>query len=178
MFYTQSEKYDEIITGQHARPSHYPVLEKKDGLLFYIQRNQNINAVIYTLNTLHGGVINLAEPIKIQWIKYDEQKRESYHELNAIQRSLAYGYHHQVINHDCIEMYFLPYPQLKFYIIKNDSASYEVRTTIDGQLLTLDMIYIYAEDLGIFPQVKFAEIYGTHTRDSQPFYHKIIIDQH
>lgn len=52
MFYTQSEQYDVIVSGHSGRPLDYPVLSDYPELLFYIQRNQNINTVIYELNMM------------------------------------------------------------------------------------------------------------------------------
>jgi Domain of unknown function (DUF4833) len=178
MFFTQSEQYNRTIIGQYGRPNHYPRIAKEDGLLFYIQRNQNINTVTYSINTLSGDILNLENPISVQWIKYDSKGVTSYHKLNQIQNSLAYGYHSKVISNDLIEFKFVSYADMTFYLTKAKSGKYEVHTYVSGTLICLDCIYIYAEDLGIFPQVKFAEFFGIRLDLGQPFYHKLIIDKH
>lgn len=66
--FVQSEQYTSATSGQEGRPANYPYMDAHPDLLFYIQRNQNINTVIYELNMLQGGLLNLQEPIKISWV--------------------------------------------------------------------------------------------------------------
>ena len=44
--------------GQAGLPADYPVPGKADDLLFYIQRNQNKNTVVYNLNRNLDGTVN------------------------------------------------------------------------------------------------------------------------
>ncbi len=173
-----SAKYAECVFGHKGRPSHYPSIIREDGLLFYIQRNQNINTVIYTVNTKSGGVVDLCEPISIQWIKYKDDGSQETQDINYIQRKLAYGYNHTVISNELIEFVFVSYSDLKFYICRSGDSHFVVKARFAQNLIEIDHIYVFAEDLGVFPQVKFVEIFGWTEDDHQPFYHKIKFDHH
>jgi Domain of unknown function (DUF4833) len=152
-------------------PLDYPV-PLKDGLLFYIQRNANINTVVYEINTNECGQILLDEPMKVYWIKYNKYQEES--ELNYIQNKLAYGYKPNVINQDLIEFEFVCYPKT-FYIHKLAANNFKVVTHINGVYSYLNNIYVYAEEFGVFPDVQFIEFYGTTVEENKVCYEKIII---
>jgi hypothetical protein len=168
------EKFLEVSHQDDAgRPSHYPEIADYDTLLFYIQRNQNLNAVIYELNHDQAGFINLNEPIKIHWLKYEMNQPVIQQELNFIQKKLAYGYLHEVISHELLAFRFVSYDNMKFYIAKNKADRFRVFFTWQGQNIELISIYIHAEDMGVFPLVKFAEFYGITTSDHAPFHKRL-----
>src|ERR1700676_1957140 len=68
--------------------------------LFFLQRTQNTNTVIYELN-MKNGVVDSAEPVHIFWICYAEKSQKE--ELNEIQRKRAYGLTTQYISKDHYE---------------------------------------------------------------------------
>lgn len=174
MFFTQSEQNTSITQGFGGRPDHYPVIEAYPELLFYIQRNQNINTVIYELNLLSGDMLNLNDPIKISWMYFEDGNHQKVQEINFIQKKLAYGYHHQVISNDLISFKFVSYDDMTFYLAKNNVGQYKVITKIKGAYVEIDHIYVYAEDFGVFPQVKFVEFFGSN--NGSPFYHKLTLE--
>lgn len=175
MFFTQSDQYSSIVYGQDGRPSDYPMIETYPELLFYIQRNQNINTVIYELNLLPGDILDLNNPINVSWVYFSESGEKSIQELNYIQKKLAYGYHHKIISNDLIEFKFVSYDQMTFYLAKDAKNRFRVRSRFEGENVDVDMLYIYAEDLGVFPQVKFVEFYGKNSRTQLPFYKKLTL---
>ena len=174
MFFVQSEQYISVTKGEEGRPENYPMIDDYNELLFYIQRNQNINTVIYEVNTLPGGLISLNDPIKISWVFFEEDKQKKVEKLNLIQKKLAYGYHHKVINNDLIEFRFVSYDHMTFYLSKNACGRFRVYSKFNGDYIEIDHIYVYAEDFGVFPQVKFVEFFGKNK--ISPFYHKLSLD--
>lgn len=175
MFFTQTEQYETIVTGQYGRPEEYPDIEAYDHLLFYIQRNQNKNTVVYEANCLYNGLLDLNDPISIKWIKFLENDEEEIQPLNYIQKKLAYGYHFKVISNDLIEFCFVSYSGMKFYLSRNKRGVFQVSTVLDGIMSVIDRIYIYAEDMGIFPQVKFAEFFGRCQVSNEITYKKLFL---
>jgi hypothetical protein len=168
------EKFIEVLHHDDSgKPEHYPAIDGSDTLLFYIQRNQNLNAVIYDVNYDHSGLINLNEPIKIHWLKYEIDQQVVQQELNFMQKKLAYGYHHEVISSELMVFRFVSYDNMKFYIAKNKAGRYRVFFFWQGQNIELVSIYIHAEDMGVFPQVKFAEFFGKSSDDNTPFYKRL-----
>ncbi|MBK9149782.1 MAG: DUF4833 domain-containing protein [Saprospiraceae bacterium] len=89
---TQLDQDPLILDSLGSRPNHYPEPEMYANRLFYIQRNQNSNAVIYEANLLAGGLLNLDEPISIHWIQFDPVTGEEKSSRSTIfRKKLAYG---------------------------------------------------------------------------------------
>lgn len=176
IFLTQLDQDAALHKGLTGRPAHYPEPQMYPHRLFYIQRNQNTNAVIYEANLLQGGLLNLSDPISINWVEFDpETLEESTHGLNHIQKKLAYGYQFDIIHNDLIKFNFVSYPDLTLYLIRTQNGAFKVVTDISEQRAYLQRIYIYAEDFGIFPQVRFAELFGVETESQSLLYQKLII---
>jgi hypothetical protein len=176
MSFKQSEQMHAVTSGHDGRPTHYPEIEDYPELLFYIQRNMNINAVIYEVNFLSGGMLHLDEPIKISWLHFEDNLNTQPKELNVIQQKLAYGYHHIVIHPELISFRFVSYEQLTFYLAKNEEGRFRVFLKSEEGNIELKNIYIYAEDLGVFPQVKYAELFGKYRSDKKVYYKKLIFE--
>jgi hypothetical protein len=174
MSFSQSEQMHAVTSGLEGRPPHYPHIGDYPELLFYIQRNMNINTVIYEANFLPGGLLNLDEPIRISWLYFDNQLNTEPKELNLIQQKLAYGYHHSVIHPELISFRFVSYERLTFYLARNQAGRFRVFVNAEEEKVELQYIYIYAEDLGVFPQVKYAELFGNCRLDGRAFYQKIM----
>ena len=175
MFYTQSEQNITLHKGEEGRPKDYPTLDDYGELLFYIQRNQNINTVVYEVNLLPGGILNLNDPISIYWVYYNEKEEKTIQPLNYIQKKLAYGYHHSVISSELVEFRFVSYDQMIFYLGKDKQGRFKVFTRFEDTNVEISMMYIFAEDLGVFPQVKFVEFFGKESTSSDIFYQKLLI---
>ena len=162
-----------VSPGQNGLPSNYPSPEKTDDLLFYIQRNQNKNTVVYNLNRNCDGCINQEFPMEASWIKYSDGGIKE--NLNYFQNKLAYGYQSKVINSNTFEFHFLSYEKLRFFIAKQDDGNYKALLSINEEMSILNNVYVYAEEFGVFPQVKFFELFGTSLSSRAPVYQRIFI---
>lgn len=176
MFFTQSEQYESIVRGQHGRPDHYPEPEDTGSLMFFIQRNKNTNTVIYEANVKSDGLLDLNDPIRISWISFEENEKQYTKELNYIQEKLAYGCRTEVISGDLIRFRFVAYDKIEFFMARRENGKFKVYLAHEKSRIELKMIYIYAEDLGVFPLVKFAEFFGTDTATGDRFYKKLILE--
>jgi len=162
-----------VSPGQNGLPANYPIPEKTDDLLFYIQRNQNKNTVVYNLNRNCDGCVNQEFPMQVSWINYSDGGVKM--NLNQFQNKLAYGYKSKIINHDTFEFHFVSYEKLRFFIGKHDDGNYRVALKINNMMSALSNVYVYAEEFGVFPQVKFIELYGSSLSDAKPIYQRILI---
>jgi hypothetical protein len=160
-----------------GRPAHYPVPEQRPEQLFYIQRNKNTATVIYKINEMLGGVLNLDNPLELWWLTFDNNGTENdCHELNAMQVNLAYGYESHPIQNNLIRFCLKAYRDLVFYLIKNASG-YRVEVELKNKFCVLDSIFVFTEDLGVFPQVKFADLHLLRSEDEGIFVHRIYFNQ-
>lgn len=153
-------------------PPHYPKPEKTKKLLFYIQRNHNLNTVVYNINLSKDGFINENQPISINWIRYDDAGETK--ALSVMQNKLAYGCNFKKINSESFEFSFVSYSKLTFYLGRKD-RNYAVFFKSDQGYVMLSNIYVHADELGLFPDVKFIELYGTNVENNQEVLQKIKI---
>ncbi len=169
----QKEEYQDL--GLSGLPDHYPSPTKTDKLLFYIQRNHNLNTVIYEVNyTAQSEQINRNYPMHAYWLKYTAGGEIE--ELNYYQNKMAYGYDSRQLSSNSFSFNFVSYKELTLYVGLNKNDNYHVCCSINQEMSVLNNIYVYAEELGVFPNVKFIELFGTHLKTQEPTYQRINID--
>jgi len=164
-------KSEKKIYGDTGLPADYPIPTDVDNLLFYIQRNLNKNTVCYALNLNTLGELDKNYPIKVFWIKYTTGGVQE--ELNLIQKK-AFGYTAYWINKDLFEFRIDSYDKLRFFVAKKDQT-YQTVTKINGESSLLKNIYVFANELGIFPEVKFIELYGQQLDCGNKQFERILI---
>ena len=71
------------------RPVNYPKPPVTAERLFYVQRSQNTNTIVYDVNIDKNGKPNADEPVKVYWIRYADKGQQA--DLSYIQRKFAYG---------------------------------------------------------------------------------------
>jgi len=154
-----------VDPGSHGRPSWYPTPDKDRNLLFYIQRNQNQDAIVYSINRTLDNRVNEDLPMDAYWIRYTNGGQRQ--ELSVVQNKLAYGY---------FRFQFVSYDKLVFYIRRIDQTEdFEVVFEEDNSFVILNNIYVYALEFGVFPDVQFIELYGSMGHNLLPHYKKINI---
>lgn len=117
----------------------FPVPEGNPKQLFYLQRSQNTNTIVYELN-LKGKVPDSIAPVHIFWIRYAEQSQKQ--ELTNIQRKYAYGLATKYVSKDHYELRFLASKKLVFQLIKGADQHFHVYHTINGKNTILTSIYL------------------------------------
>jgi len=163
-----------IDPGSAGRPSWYPTPPDDEDLLFFIQRNQNTDTIVYRVRRNLDGLINNDIPMEAYWIRYTEGGTRT--ELNEIQNRLAYGYESKVIAPNIFSFQFVSYQELTLYIVKSPSTdSFKVIYQNEENNIILDNIYVYADEMGVFPVVKYIELFGQNQQTFEPHYQKISI---
>ncbi len=165
-----------IIDGLQGRPAHYPIVDDYDNLLFYIQRNQNLSTVVYEVNLQYADLLNISQPILMHWLQFDQFGMTEKKELNYIQKKMAYGYTFNIISGDLLEFRFVSYDKMKFYLGKDSNGRFKVFSKMDGHMIEINSMFVYSEDYGVFPQVKFVEFYGKNTDSGDTFYKKLNLE--
>ena len=161
------------ILGECGLPEHYPCPEDSENLLFYIQRNHNLNTVVYEINRLPDGSINRERPMHVFWLRYSENGETQ--ELNYIQNKLAYGYESKMITDNSFEFELVSYRDLKFFVGPDCDGKIGAHTKINNKMCRICNIYVFAEDFGLFPDVKYIELYGQEIGNGLFVYEKIYI---
>lgn len=169
---TEFDKSQYRIYGEIGLPESYPVPQNIDKLLFYIQRNLNMNTVVYSLNTDRYGIIDEHFPMKVFWIKYTDGGVRQ--ELNSIQTK-AFGYSSKKITSETYEFRMESYLQMRFFIAPVQDGRFGIVTKINGSDAVLNNIYVFANEFGLFPKVEYIELYGQNMTNGFPCYQKILI---
>ena len=151
---------NEILKGQVDK-NNLPV-PKEDNQLFYLQRDPDLNTIVYTLN-IEDGELNTSEPVHAYWIRYAEDG--SSRKLNFIQKKMAYGISHTEIKPGVFEIYVQAYKPLRIILSKNKKTKrYQTTVKIKDNVIILTRIFVRIDGGSLFkPNVKYIEIYG---RDS------------
>lgn len=140
-------------------PVKWPVPANVPDLLFYIQRDPNINTVCYTLNLDKDGKLDQKEPIDIFWMKYaDDGKKKK---LNAFQREFGYGLSFSAVNADSFIVKAVAFPNRIMHLIKDEHKKYVVEVKISGQTCVLKRVFIHITgETALSPEIKYIEFYG------------------
>lgn len=138
----------------------FPIPEKTDNLMFYIQRDPNTNTICYEVNLDKNSKINDKEPVNVYWIRYPEggQKKD----LNYIQRKFAYGINSKKVAEDHFDIRSVAYSKLPLILKKDKNDDFHVYIKINQKECIVERIFIRI-DGGTFwsPNVLFIELKGT-----------------
>jgi Domain of unknown function (DUF4833) len=140
--------------------------------LFYLQRSNNSNAVIYDANLLKNNTLNAADPVHTYWIRYSEGGVKK--ELSSMQRTLAYGLHFNDKNssEESYEGHFLAYRKRKFVIELDKNKKPVALFPINGKLQILLHAYVKVEEAGMFPKIPYIELFGKDVKTGADVYEK------
>jgi hypothetical protein len=147
----------------------YPTPEKTANLLFYFQRSHNRNTVVYEINTLPGGKVNLDKPVNFYWIRYEEGGVKK--ELSFVQRK-AFGIQWHLVDKEkeSFVLQFNNFKKRNIFLLKSEiSNNYKAYITINGELAELSRMFIKSENnsLGIPLSVKYVEIDGMNLKSGK-----------
>ena len=149
-----------LAQSKNPSPLHFPTPKNIDNMLFYIQRDPNINTAIYTINYQENGKIDKSNPIKAYWIRYAEKGEKK--DLNYLQRKFAYGIETKTVNNEEFELQFVSYKKLPLTLKKIDSdQKYHVFVNVNQKKIQVEKIFVRIEGGSFWlPNVKYAEVSG------------------
>lgn len=128
--------------------------------LFYIQRDPNINTLIYELNTDKSGELDKSDPLHVYWIRYAEKGQKE--ELNYIQRKFAYGVNVKPVKNDEYDVRFVAYKKMALNLSKADDGKYHIFATIAKKQAILNRIFVKIEGGSFWiPNIVYVELKGT-----------------
>ena len=149
----------------------------KDLLLFFIQRSKNANEVHYQLRVDERCHIVSDKPVSALW-KLREESPEKTETLSVFDQ-IAYGVVDQKVEDNWVSFSLKALEQKR---IKASTASTPnpgtcapiVQIDIQGQLATLERIYVQTEEGFIKPKVLYVDVFGKSLDASQTPVHERI----
>lgn len=140
------------------RDARYPTPTGNINQLFFIQRDPNINTLIYELNLKNGAVVE-DDPIHVFWIRYAEKGQND--ELNYIQRNFAYGIKSKVISKDLFEIHFVSYKKKLMFLKKSSDNKFYVFTDINKKQVILKQVFVRVNGGSFWvPNIEYVELKG------------------
>lgn len=150
----------------------FPIPPDSPIRLFYIQRSNNSNTVLYDANILKNNQLNPNNPVHSYWIRYAEGGKIE--ELSTIQRTLAYGLHTNKIKEvpNTFEGYFFAYRKRKFVVKLNAENKPIALFPINGKLQILEHVWVQVEEAGLSPKIPYIELFGKDIKTGADVYEK------
>jgi len=166
------------LSAQSKNPStlHFPTPKNIDNMLFYIQRDPNINTAIYAINYQENGKINKSDPIKSYWMRYAEKGEKK--DFTYIQRKFAYGIESKSLNDEEFELQFVSYKKLPLTLKKIDSdQKYHVFVSVNQKTIQVEKIFVRIEGGSFWlPNVKYAEVTGIDASSNKMITEKMLLN--
>jgi len=164
-----------LAQSKNPSPLHFPTPKNIDNMLFYIQRDPNINTAIYTINYLENGKIDKSNPVKAYWIRYAEKGVKK--DFTYIQRKFAYGIESKALNNDDFELQFVSYKKLPLTLKKTDSdQKYHVFVNVNQKKIQVEKIFVRIEGGSFWlPNVKYAEVTGIDTSSNKTITERMLL---
>ena len=148
----------------------FPVPTNQKDMIFYVQRNHNINTIVYKLNYNTDNTINSNDPVHMYWIRYADGGEIK--ELSYLQKHYAYGIESELVDKDkkTFKLNFVSYKGRDIYLKRSAADNkYHAYINIKGKLSVLNKVFIQIED-GTFwvPHVRYVEISGHDILSKNP----------
>lgn len=130
--------------------------------LFYLQRDPDINTVVYQLNMVDGE-INGNKPVNVFWIRYAENNEQR--PLNYVQRTMAFGLTHRKLDNGDFALQLVSYRDLALRLTYHEALGrHVVYASINGTQAILDRIYVRIDGGSLFnPNIVYFELSGRDT---------------
>ena len=164
-----------LAQSKNPSPLHFPTPKNIDNMLFYIQRDPNINTAIYAINYQENGKIDKSNPIKAYWIRYAEKGEKK--DLNYLQRKFAYGLESKTLDNEEFELQFVSYKKLPLTLKKIDSdQKYHVFVSVNQKRIQVEKIFVRIEGGSFWlPNVKYAEVTGIETSSNKMITERMLL---
>jgi hypothetical protein len=136
----------------------FPTPTGNSNQLFFLQRTQNINTVVYELN-MKNGILDSLDPVHIFWICYAEKSQKE--ELTELQRKHAYGLATKYISKDHYELRFLAKKKYVIELMKGNDNNYHVYDQINQKLAILTRVYLQIHGGTLLsPNIEYVQLNG------------------
>ena len=139
--------------------------------LFHIERNKNANIVVYDALVLPDSNLVKKDPIIVYWLKNAEGGHRK--DLKWIEKKKAYGFKEKSREGNRVVIDLVADVQRNLVVDYHEDG-YRAIIEISGRQALLDRIYIFAEETGVLPTVKYLELFGTDLETGEEAYEKFL----
>ena len=144
----------------------FPVPVGNPNQLFYLQRTENINTVVYELNN-EKGILNATNPIRVFWLLFATSSRQE--NLSEMEKEFVYGVKIKSLEKNKCKFTLAAYPKIVLTLSKDSHKIYRVYVKPTTQQIILTQVYIKEKEgfLNIEPKVEYIEFSGTDVKSGK-----------
>ena len=156
-----------------ARKEPFPVPPNSAVRLFYIQRSNNANTVIYDANIQKDKKLDPEKPVNVYWIRYAERGQNE--GLSMLQWRLAYGYTHRQMTKpaECFDISLNAFDKRPIKIMYEAGKPVAI-IQINGRHARLQKVLVQiAPGTRIIPRVLYIDIFGVDPEQETPVFERI-----
>lgn len=148
----------------------FPTPKGNPNQLFFLQRNQNTNTVVYELNYTKGA-LDTVQPVHAFWICYAEQSQKE--ELTAIQKRMAYGLSVKRVAENHYELRLAATKNDVMQLMKGPDQKFHVFYTINHREAILNRIFLQIHGGSLFsPNVEYVLFSGADPETGMVIFEK------
>jgi hypothetical protein len=136
----------------------YPIPPKSDTLLFYLQRSNNSNTVIYEANLKRAGELNHDKPVKVYWIRYNTNGKRR--PLKTTERLFAFGVESEQVRKNDFRVHLVSYEERKARVFIGKDGKPRATMTVAGRPAILRWAYVTVDTDGVTPSVEKVDLFG------------------
>lgn len=139
--------------------------------LFFIERSKNKNLVQYDVQLTENGDVLESDPVAVYWVL--ENGRQ--HDLNLIQRKLAYGIDScEKLERNKFRVVLVALKEREV-IVEKVEDSYRAVMAINGKPSILERVYVESRERLIgLPRVLYVDVFGRTTATGLPITERIV----
>jgi hypothetical protein len=141
--------------------------------LFILERSTNANVIHYDAQITSDGTIDPKEPVIAYWVMSAEKKGQR-EELNALERSLAYGF--TIRKDDTGDSYWMTLVSQKhrpIHIFQKDGKVHAV-TRIGERDAYLHRIFVKTHRSGLLQTADYFELFGQKLMTGEDCYERVV----
>ncbi len=152
----------------------YPTPIRTPERLFFIQRNISKNVVVYDANLKDDGSLNVKDPAKIYWKRYNNYQGGKVRELKWVERNMAYKL--KVFDTEIGQSTasIVSYKATKFNIVQRGDGKIEAVVSINGRKARMHYIFMHMVEDSFFHEVNYLEVGGEDLETGQVIFEQFL----
>ncbi|HFA50334.1 MAG TPA: DUF4833 domain-containing protein [Bacteroidetes bacterium] len=170
-FFTSTFSFGQDL--ENGRPADFPIPSNIDNFLFFIQRNQNENTIVYVARLDKDGNFQKSKPAEVYWLRYASENGKR-RELGWLERTFAYGFSSKKDkggNGYWIEL--TAYDGRKIHLEMDAQHKPIATITCNGRYSKLDYIWVFVDEERVWPHVLHVDIHATDMETGEELMERI-----
>ena len=155
----------------------FPMPPRHDDQLFFIQRSENANTLVYDANFREDGSLDPRQPVIVYWLRYQHEngRRMALRKLEkrwiwgVVSKRLNAGQAVYEINLACCR-------GRKARLVIGDDGRAQVVLRINGEPARLKHVFVTVGEYEFLPNVTQVEIFGEDLTDGRQVYETFVPD--